>query len=114
MIGLVVRHPPIVVIPEVDFSTEDGPIPRHHFIQAARLEGDMMQRGFDDRHCRPPKTVPTSLAAAGSSRHSRRIEPSATAGVSRIRSSRWRRYPAGQVSREVADKILNLIALIGR
>jgi hypothetical protein len=50
MIGLIVRHPPIVVILEVDCSAEDGPIPRHHVIQAGRLEGDMMQRGFDNRH----------------------------------------------------------------
>ena len=55
MIGLIVRHPPIVVILEVDCSAEDGPIPRHHFIQAGRLEGDMMQRRFDDRHCGLPK-----------------------------------------------------------
>jgi hypothetical protein len=44
MIGLVVRHPPIVVILAVDCFAEYGPIPRHHFIQSARLEGDMMQR----------------------------------------------------------------------
>src|SRR5262245_36907096 len=56
MIGPIVRHPRIVVILEVDCSAEDGPVPRDHFIQAVRLEGDMMQRGFDDRHCRPPKT----------------------------------------------------------
>jgi hypothetical protein len=62
MIGLIVRHPPIVVILEVDCSAEDGPIPRHHFIEAARLEGDMMQRGFDDRHCWPPKTFSTFIA----------------------------------------------------
>src|SRR5215813_11763917 len=62
MIGLIVRHPPIVVILEVDCSAEDGPIPRHHFIQACRLEGDMMQRGFDDRHCWPPKTFSTFIA----------------------------------------------------
>src|SRR5262249_62169917 len=51
MIGLIVRHPRIVVILEVDCSAKDGPVPRDHFIQAVRLEGDMMQRGFDDRHC---------------------------------------------------------------
>src|SRR6516164_226583 len=62
MIGLIVRHPPIVVILEVYCSAEDGPIPRHHFIQAGRLEGDMMQRGFDDRHCWPPKTFSTFIA----------------------------------------------------
>src|SRR6516225_8594964 len=62
MIGPIVRHPRIVVILEVDCSTEDGPIPRDHFIQAVRLEGDMMQRGFDDRHCQPPKTVSTFIA----------------------------------------------------
>src|SRR5215467_4163325 len=62
MIGLIVRHPPIVVILEVDCSAEDGPIPRHHLIQAARLEGDVMQRGFDDRHCWPPKTFSTFIA----------------------------------------------------
>src|SRR5215467_3063336 len=62
MIGLIVRHPRIVVILEVDCSAEDGPIPRHHFIQAARLEGDMMQRGFDDRHCWAPKTFSTFIA----------------------------------------------------
>src|SRR6516225_2625574 len=56
MIGPIVRHPRIVVILEVDCSNEDGPVPRDHFIQAVRLEGDMMQRGFDDRHCWPPKT----------------------------------------------------------
>jgi hypothetical protein len=62
MIGLIVRHPRIVVILEVDCSAEDGPIPRNHFIQAGRLKGDMMQRGFDDRHCWPPKTFPTFTA----------------------------------------------------
>src|SRR6516162_3711782 len=56
MISLIVRHPRVVVILEVDCSAEDGPVPRDHFIQAVRLEGDMMQRGFDDRHCWPPKT----------------------------------------------------------
>src|SRR6516225_9492298 len=56
MIGLIVGHPPIVVILEVDCSAEDGPIPRHHFSEAGRLEGDMMQGGLDDRHCWPPKT----------------------------------------------------------
>src|SRR5215470_16316056 len=60
MIGLIVRHPRIVVILEVDSSAEDGPIPRDHFIQAGRLEGDMMQRGFDDRHCGLPKLFPHS------------------------------------------------------
>src|SRR5262245_57393144 len=55
MICPIVRHPRIVVILEVDCSAEDGPVPRDHFIQAARLEGDMMQRGFDDRHCWPPR-----------------------------------------------------------
>ena len=62
MIGLIVRHSPIVVILEVDCSAEDGPIPRHHFIQAGRLEGHMMQRGFDDRHWWPPKTFSTFIA----------------------------------------------------
>jgi hypothetical protein len=65
MIGLIVRHPPIVVILEVDCSAEDGPIPRHHFLQAARLEGDMVQRGFDDRHCWPPKTFSTLEIGVG-------------------------------------------------
>src|SRR5215467_8120578 len=51
MISLIVRHPRIVVILEVDCSAKDGPVPRDHFIQAVRLEDDMMQRGFDDRHC---------------------------------------------------------------
>jgi hypothetical protein len=59
MIGLIVRHPPIVVILEVDGSAEDGPIPRHHFIQASRLESDMMQRGFDDGHCGLPIASPS-------------------------------------------------------
>src|SRR5262249_42860409 len=56
MIGPIVRHPRIVVVLEVDCSAEDGPVPRDHFIQAVRLEGDMMQRGFDDTHCWPPRT----------------------------------------------------------
>src|SRR6516165_4122076 len=62
MIGPIVRHPRIVVILEVDCSAEDGPVPRDHFIQAGRLEGDMMQRGFDDRHCWPPKLFPSLTA----------------------------------------------------
>src|SRR6516162_5479374 len=62
MIGLIVRHPPIMVILEVDCSAEDGPKPRHHFIQVGRLEGDMMQRGFDDRHWWPSKTFSTFIA----------------------------------------------------
>src|SRR6516165_10434192 len=62
MIGPIVRHPRIVVILEVDCSAEDGPVPRDHFIQAARLEGDMMQRGFDDRHCWPPRLFPSLTA----------------------------------------------------
>jgi hypothetical protein len=59
MIGPIVRHPRIVVILEVDCSAEDAPVPRDHFIQAGRLEGDMMQRGSDDRHCWPPKLFPS-------------------------------------------------------
>src|SRR6516165_2352817 len=62
MIGLIVRHPRIVVILEVDCSAQDGPIPRDHSIQAGRLEGDMMQRGFEDRHWWPPKTFSTFTA----------------------------------------------------
>src|SRR5215813_8314363 len=55
-------HQADFVILEVDCSAEDSPIPRHHFIQAGRLEGDMMQRGFDDRHWWPPNTFSTSIA----------------------------------------------------
>src|SRR6516164_5674310 len=62
MIGPIVRHPRIVVILEVDCSAEDGPVPRDHFIQAVCLEGDMMQRGSDDRHCWPPKLFPSLTA----------------------------------------------------
>src|SRR5215469_7048411 len=62
MIGPIVRHPRIVVVLEVDCSAEDGPVPRDHFIQAVRLEGDMMQRRFDDRHCWPPELFPSLTA----------------------------------------------------
>src|SRR5262249_26414736 len=91
MIGPIVRHPRIVVILEVDCSAEDGPVPRDHFIQAVRLEGDMMQRGFDDRHCWPPKTF--SIA------HRNRYRGSPPTAVSRalLVNFRSNRCARGQV-----------------
>src|SRR5215831_9354599 len=84
MIGLIVGHPPIVAILEVDCSAEDGPIPRHHFIQTGRLEGDMMQPGFDDTHCGLPKLLHRGVcgSACSSSRIYQRVKrPSAKVSV---------------------------------